>query len=441
MTRGVLLALVTVGALCAGEQEVVFRSDVALVRLDVQVLDSSRGAVRGLQREDFELRENGRTLPIRNFAAENMPIDVLLLLDVSGSMRPHVETIARASHQALRVMGREDRVGIMVFDRMTRLRLPFNDSIEAVTMEFDRLLRQESFRGGTDITRGLLDAAEYVRRNARPEARRAIVILTDDRTERERDEGRVLRALDRAEAVLSLLLAPDAMGQYTSIPGGGWPGGGGGGRRTGGWQIPGAGGGWPGGVILGRRMPGGGGGPVVLGGGGGLQSAGTPEIARESGGDDYAVNDAMALEQTLSRLRQRYALFFQLPAGTRAGEQRGVTVNLTASAARRYPSADLRYRPTYTAAGSSDADPNVTTVSEAPPPPDSGRGGSPREVHAPQPTDTATMPRSTTRDDAPPSLRRRPAVNERTSGSSSGPAPDSAPSSGGFRRLKPGEQP
>ncbi len=73
-----------------------FRSDVSLVRVDVQVMDGSR-AITGLQMEDFVLRENGRPREIKNFASEKMPIDVLFLLDVSASMRPHVQRIASRS--------------------------------------------------------------------------------------------------------------------------------------------------------------------------------------------------------------------------------------------------------------------------------------------------------------------------------------------------------
>src|SRR5213078_2239301 len=93
-------------------------------------------------------------------------------------------------------------------------------------------LRQETFRGGTDITRAMLDAADYIRSNGRREARRAIVILTDDETEFNRDDERVSLALARADAVMSALIAPNAMryrsgggGQrYPQGGGGGWPG-------------------------------------------------------------------------------------------------------------------------------------------------------------------------------------------------------------------------
>jgi len=90
-----------------------------------------------------------------------------------------------------------DRTALMVFDRSSRVRMPFRSGRQSLLQELDLLLNQESFNGGTDITRALLDAAAYVRSNARAEARRAIVILTDDQTERGRDEAAVNRALVR----------------------------------------------------------------------------------------------------------------------------------------------------------------------------------------------------------------------------------------------------
>ena len=157
-----------------------FRSDVSLVRVDAQVVDRVNRAITDLRVDDFVLHEGGRLQPIRNFASEDMPVDILFLLDVSASMGPHVQRIADASRQALMVLGTSDRMGIMVFDRSTRVRLRFSGSRLELQRELDHLLRQERFNGGTDITRAMLDAADYIRREGRRDARRAIVILTDD---------------------------------------------------------------------------------------------------------------------------------------------------------------------------------------------------------------------------------------------------------------------
>lgn len=373
------------------QEDVVFRSDVALVRVDVQVLDRDNQSVQGLTLKDFVLREEGKVLPIRNFASDELPLDVLLLLDVSASMRPHVERIASAAQHALNVLGKDDRVAIMVFDRSSRIRLPFKNSRSDVFQEFDRLLQQERFNGGTRITRGLLDAADYVAKNARKDVRRAIVILTDDQTQDERNEGAVLEALSNADAVLSALIAPDAMGNRRQLPGtgGGWPGGS---RRGGGGSWPGLGG-----VIIGGGGRGGhpgggypGGGPVY--GGNGSHSAGTPEIARDSGGDSLPVDYASSLETTLSRLRQRYSLYFQLPANAKQRQERNIQISLADNARRRYENADIKYRPTYVA-------------------PADGVAGTPAETVEVSEAVNATSSSESSENSSPQKLKRRPAVD------------------------------
>ncbi len=64
-----------------------------------------------------------------------------------------------------------------------------------------------------------------------------------------------------------------------------------------------------------------------------------------------SVDDASALETTLARLRQRYALHFYLPQGVNPGEERGIEVDLASAARQRYPGADVRYRRVYLAPG------------------------------------------------------------------------------------------
>ncbi len=429
-----LLAFAACGRVLAAENDIVFRSDVSLVRVDAQVVDRGNRTITGLRAEDFVLREEGRPQEIRNFTSENMPVDVVLLLDVSGSMRPHVERVASAAHQALQVLGKDDRVAIMVFDRSTRLRLPFRNSRQDVERGLEAMLNQETFDGGTDITRGLLDAANYLAREGRREARRAIVILTDDQTERDRNEAAVSRALTNADAVLSLLLAPDAMQQRRQFPGrsgGGWPGGNSGGPL--------------GGIIFGRRGPYGGGpgssGPVMTRSR--TQSAGTAEIARQSGGDSLQVDDASALETTLARIRQRYALHFYLPAGVKPGQERSIEVELAQAARTRYPGAEVRFRRVYLSPGGS-ADPvggssEPVVVSDEHPrlkrrpavnEPDGSRGA---VILEPQPQAPAETKGGWRRADEATEEPHHPKAAD-------APA-DEAPKQGGWRRLKPGEQP
>lgn len=322
--RSAILAVALAAAPAATAQEAqetfVFRSDVSLVRVDVLVSGPDRRSIPGLTAGDFRLFDNHHEQPIRSFAAEEMPLDVLFVIDVSVSMKPHVARIARASRTALRTLAPGDRGAIMVFDRRSRVRLGWSDSLEVVASGLDAVVEQEGFNGGTDITRALLDAARYLQSTARRDARRAIVILTDDQTERDRNGQRVLRALEDAEAVLSALIAPDALGTGRAARRPGW-----------------------GDIIFGPRYPGrypGAQRPHT-------QSAGTPEIARESGGDSLPVEHAAALQETLENLRQRYSLFFSVPADARVGQRRTISVTLSLGAARRHPGAVLKYRTQY----------------------------------------------------------------------------------------------
>ena len=311
------------------DDPVVFKSDVALSRVDAQVVDRDGRSVSGLGVRDFVLRVDGKITPIKNFDSESMPMDILFLLDVSGSMRPHVERMADAATSALRVLSNQDRVAIEVFDTMTRERLPFTNDRNAVNSELRHLVRWEGFNGGTRITSAMISAANYVQKHARPDARRAIVILTDDETQDGENEPRVEAALSKAGAVLSFLEAlydPQSISQRSPIPsaprvpwpGGGWPGSGGGGIPGGGTSMP---------------------GPMDQ-----SHSAGTETIAHDSGGDAMPINDSSSLQDTLNRLRQRYALHFYLADDSIAKSQHDIRVDLSTEARILYPNAEVRSR-------------------------------------------------------------------------------------------------
>jgi hypothetical protein len=303
------------------------------------------------------------------------------------------------------------------------VKLPFTSSHREVTSELNHLLRWEGFNGGTRITRAMLDAASYVEREARPDARRAIVILTDDETQDGEQEGRVESALRRANAVLSFLQAPYEPPNMSR--GGGRPHGTWGSNGGGGIGFP--GGGWPGGGGIG--FPGGGGGLPGTYGSDPSHSAGTADIARDSGGDTMQVDEASALEDTLTRLRQRYALYFYLPEGSQSADRRNVQVDLSEMARIRFQEADVRYRRVYMAGGASQ------------------QSSGPVVSRVQKPVDTTIDPTPIQDDSEPKS--RRVAVNEDSGPQvntieidadtpdqpSSSPAPSTVPPSSGAPHL------
>jgi len=70
-----------------------------------------------------------------------------------------------------------------------------------------------------------------------------------------------------------------------------------------------------------------------------MDSAGVREIARQTGGDTFRVEDSDALTMTFERLRQRYALFYSDATG-----RAPVEITLSEAAQRRYPGGRVEYR-------------------------------------------------------------------------------------------------
>jgi len=79
------------------EKDYTIRSDVKLVLLDVSVRDASGGFVSGLEKENFQVFEDGKPMKITQFANQDIPVSVGVVVDESGSMRakrPEVITAA-----------------------------------------------------------------------------------------------------------------------------------------------------------------------------------------------------------------------------------------------------------------------------------------------------------------------------------------------------------
>ena len=117
MTRRELLLL---AAVPCGAQ---FTSSVRVVNVFVTVRDKKAQLVRGLKREDFTLREDGRTQAIRYFSADsNLPLTVGLLFDVSGSQRRVLEQQKGAAKAFLtKLLRAGDTAFFAAFDREVTL--------------------------------------------------------------------------------------------------------------------------------------------------------------------------------------------------------------------------------------------------------------------------------------------------------------------------------
>jgi Ca-activated chloride channel family protein len=86
-----------------------------LVNLSISVMDHDSKAIPGLTQNDFRIYEDGVLQPISLFSTERTPFNLILLLDLSGSVEGKEGFIKAAASHFLDVVGPQDNVGLITF--------------------------------------------------------------------------------------------------------------------------------------------------------------------------------------------------------------------------------------------------------------------------------------------------------------------------------------
>src|ERR1700694_56732 len=108
----------------ADEESVVFKTGVADVRVDVQVTEG-QNLIKDLTKDDFLVTDENQPQTIVSFSHGDEPLNLVLLLDISGSMQSYIEQIAQTARDALDHLRPADRVAIMVFAKTTAVHQGF----------------------------------------------------------------------------------------------------------------------------------------------------------------------------------------------------------------------------------------------------------------------------------------------------------------------------
>jgi len=300
----VLPVLLSVAAAFAQETPT-FRAGVSLVHVDAAVTAEDGRFLSGFTKDDFRLFDEGKPRPIVQFSAGDEALDLILLFDVSGSMRPKVAEVAAAARQGVAELRPGDRVAIMVFNTHTRVILPFTEDLEAVQRGIQQDVLALPFDGGTYIQTAAEDAANLLARQPRTARRRAVLIVTDNYGQRTRRESTVVREFWEADALLTaLIVRSTAYETFHSIN-----------------------------TITH---------PYLL-----TFEVGVKGIAEKTGGDFiHSDNPGAAFQESMHRIRTRYSLYYPLP-DARPGTTRTIRVELTRDALQRHPKARVRSRTGY----------------------------------------------------------------------------------------------
>jgi Ca-activated chloride channel family protein len=90
--------------------------DVELVQVTATVTDDGNHYVRGLPQTAFHLSEDGRPQTISHFASEDIPLELVLAIDVSGSMREAMPKVKEAVKEFLTALSARDQVTVLGFN-------------------------------------------------------------------------------------------------------------------------------------------------------------------------------------------------------------------------------------------------------------------------------------------------------------------------------------
>ena len=102
------------------------------MHVDAEVVSEDGRVLTGFSKADFRVFDEDAEQPILNFSAEEQPLDLILLFDISGSMSLVVQAVASAAHEGLQQLLQGDRVSVMVFNTRSRVILPFTEDLGAV---------------------------------------------------------------------------------------------------------------------------------------------------------------------------------------------------------------------------------------------------------------------------------------------------------------------
>jgi Ca-activated chloride channel homolog len=89
--------------------------NVDMVHVTVTVLDGGK-FVTGLPREAFKVYEDGVPQPISHFASENIPLELAVGVDVSGSMTDSIDAVKENVKRFLSALRPTDRVTLVAFN-------------------------------------------------------------------------------------------------------------------------------------------------------------------------------------------------------------------------------------------------------------------------------------------------------------------------------------
>ncbi len=154
--------------------------DVDLVLVNATVTDPENRYVTGLEREHFQIWEDKVEQSISYFSAEDAPMSVCIVLDISGSMKDKIAIARDAAVAFLKTGSPDDEYLLIEFSNRPEI-------IESFTTDISRLQNRLIFgttKGMTALYDAMYLAVEKVKGGGN--AKKAVLLITDGEDNRSR---------------------------------------------------------------------------------------------------------------------------------------------------------------------------------------------------------------------------------------------------------------
>src|SRR5438105_510633 len=166
----VALALAA-AALCA-QQQPTFKSGTQIVSIFVTVQDAQKRLVANLTQNDFEVLDNDKPQTITYFDSSIHPINVVTMLDTSGSMTLTIDLLKQAAEQFVIRLLPEDKARVGAFNDKIQINARWSNNRDQLVTDIKDL----DYGNGTrlwDAVGIALDELKTV------DGRRVILVFTD----------------------------------------------------------------------------------------------------------------------------------------------------------------------------------------------------------------------------------------------------------------------
>ena len=128
----------TLGTRAASPLDVRTPAGASLARVQARVTDRTGRAVTGLEAKDFTVTEGGVERAVREVTPTTAPFNLVLLLDVSGSVEERIDFIRKAALAFLSTAGPHDRIAIVSFRDDVQLVSEFTSDRSVLTEQLQR---------------------------------------------------------------------------------------------------------------------------------------------------------------------------------------------------------------------------------------------------------------------------------------------------------------